>query len=177
MTKPPPAAEQNLKPSDYISSSLTFTETTSYTPWSYNTKNNVSQTSEQDTDGTRVNFNCDNGKNITTKIAERVTDKETWLKTILDNSKHESTVLREIELKTQYVTNIPFKYKADNTLDPKKCVSVDTEFGRDLLASTLHGDIHGRIFFTLWQQFLTQSDSLLCGPSSMVMVLNALKVT
>ena len=133
-------------------------------------------------DRIRTVFSCEHDsteqeiRNKKNNTKSEPTNKETWLRTILNNTKHENTILREIELKTQFVSDISYKYRADIALDPTKCVGVDTEMGRDLLASTLHGDIHGRIFFTLWQQFLTQSDSLMCGPSSMVMVLNALKV-
>ena len=114
-------------------------------------------------------------ENTVVKNTETEQEKKNWLRTILDTTEHENTVAKEIEMKTQFVSNIPLRYRGA-AVDPEKCIGVDTKFGRDLLASTLHNDVHGRIFFTLWQQFLTQSDSLLCGPSSIVMVLNALKV-
>ena len=188
VTKPPAAvvAELNLKStrSGYIPSSSTTTfikddKTISQATNSCVNDNHVNtETPKQHGTGAmRIVLSCDDTEHKNnTKETPTTTDKEIWLRKILDNSQHENTVLREIELKTQFVSNIPLKYRADNALDPTKCVGVDTEMGRNLLASTLHGDVHGRIFFTLWQQFLTQSDSLLCGPSSMVMVLNALKV-
>ena len=192
VTKPPAiafAVDTNRKQSYYMKSPLTFNkkETTLRTPCSCNDEDNKNTRAPKQHDASeeiRTVFSyvhdsteqeIRNIKNNTK--SEPTTNKETWLRTILNNTQHENTILREIDLKTQFVSDIPYKYRADIALDPTKCVGVDTEMGRDLLASTLHGDIHGRIFFTLWQQFLTQSDSLLCGPSSMVMVLNALKVS
>ncbi|XP_066913885.1 uncharacterized protein [Clytia hemisphaerica] len=106
------------------------------------------------------------------KVSFLHNQKVNWLETILDNSEYERSITQEIANKTQFVPNIPSKHRVK--LDHSVCIGADTPEGRDLLASTLYKGEYGKIFFTLWQQYLTQADSLNCGPSSLAFVLNAL---
>jgi len=101
-------------------------------------------------------------------------NKSKWMNELFDNKKHEDTIALEIETPTEFNPNLPSLYKVQ--LDPQICYGVDTEFGQDLLASSIYKEHYGKIFFTLWQQYLTQGNSLSCGPSSIVFVLNALKM-
>ena len=130
-----------------MKSPLTFNkkETTSRTPCSCDDENNKNtRTSEQHdaNDQIRTVFSCEhdsteqeilNIKNNNNTKSKSTTNKETWLRTILNNTKHENVILREIELKTQFVSDISYKYRTDIALDPTKCVGVDTEMGSCLL--------------------------------------------
>ena len=98
--------------------------------------------------------------------------KEEWLSSILDNTEHENMIAHEIKKRAEFNANLRSFYMIP--LNPDYTVTLNTDFGRQLLTSTLHNGPYGNMYFTLSQHFLTQYDSLLCGPSSLVMALNAL---
>lgn len=58
---------------------------------------------------------------------------------------------------------------------PDKCLSFSSREGKDLFKSALmQGGMEN--YFKLAEQFTTQQEPAYCGPASLIMVLNSLKV-
>ena len=99
-------------------------------------------------------------------------DTKMW-QAVLDDTKYQQMISYEIENYTQFKAGLPSLYQKE--LDANLCIEFNSSKGRELFKEAICGNF-ANIYYTLSPQMVTQYDSLSCGPSSLVFLLNALRV-